>query len=434
MAELSAGQRVRTDTGNEAEVISLIGEGGQGEVYKVRFRNREYALKWYYPRYLSKLRSADEFYNNLKDNILMGSPSEDFLWPLDIAQRRNGSFGYIMDLRPGNFKDFKLFLLAKAKFASLEAKINAALNIIRGFRALHTRGFSYQDLNDGNFFIDPQNGEVLICDNDNVAPFGKNLGVGGKMRYMAPEIVTGRKLPDAETDKFSLAVVLFYLFFSNHPLEGARTMCPCMTDGLEKRYYGREPVFILDPNDESNRPVRGIHKNVIDLWQVFPEFVRDAFVKAFGKEAMTGEDITNRVIEKEWQGIFTRLRDITARCDCGGETFFDLDRDESVCIACDRTLPRPPVLKIQNHRIALRPNKRICKSQVIPDNDEFNALVGQVVRSREDPNLWGLRNEGGDPWDAHSASGDRRTIGRGCVVPARMGFRINFGSSAGEIL
>ena len=28
---------------------------------------------------------------------------------------------------------------------------------------------SYQDLNDGNFFIDPQTGKVLICDNDNVA-------------------------------------------------------------------------------------------------------------------------------------------------------------------------------------------------------------------------------------------------------------------------
>ena len=32
-----------------------------------------------------------------------------------------------------------------------------------------TGGYSYQDLNDGNFFINPQSGDVLICDNDNVA-------------------------------------------------------------------------------------------------------------------------------------------------------------------------------------------------------------------------------------------------------------------------
>jgi DNA-binding helix-hairpin-helix protein with protein kinase domain len=40
--------------------------------------------------------------------------------------------------------------------------VNAALNITAGFRALHNKGYSYQDLNDGNFFINPQNGNVLI--------------------------------------------------------------------------------------------------------------------------------------------------------------------------------------------------------------------------------------------------------------------------------
>ena len=61
---------------------------------------------------------------------------------------------------------------------------------------------SYQDLNDGNFFIDVSNGDILICDNDNVTPDGmKNAGnIGGKPGYMAPEIVCGKSHPNSLTD------------------------------------------------------------------------------------------------------------------------------------------------------------------------------------------------------------------------------------------
>ena len=77
-----------------------------------------------------------------------------------------------MELRPPEYKDFSLFLLAKVHFANIEALINTALCITNGFRELHNRGYSYQDLNDGNFFVNPKTGDVLICDNDNVAPYG----------------------------------------------------------------------------------------------------------------------------------------------------------------------------------------------------------------------------------------------------------------------
>ena len=37
---------------------------------------------------------------------------------------------------------------------------------------------------------------------------------------MAPEIVRGEAAPNAQTDLFSLAVLLFYMFVNHHPLEG----------------------------------------------------------------------------------------------------------------------------------------------------------------------------------------------------------------------
>ncbi|GHT94654.1 hypothetical protein FACS1894141_1740 [Spirochaetia bacterium] len=84
--------------------------------------------------------------------------------------------------------------------------VNATLWITEGFRELHRKGYRCQDLNDGNFFIKAQNGDVLICDNDNVSEYGKNSGIAGKARYMAPEVVLGKGQPGIKTDGFSLGV------------------------------------------------------------------------------------------------------------------------------------------------------------------------------------------------------------------------------------
>ena len=99
---------------------------------------------------------------------------------------------------------FSEFLLNQARFDSYEVMISAALNIVESFRLLHSLGFSYQDVNEGSFFINPGDGDVLICDNDNVAPNLVNLGVRGMPRYMAPEVVIDATRPNTQTDRFHL--------------------------------------------------------------------------------------------------------------------------------------------------------------------------------------------------------------------------------------
>jgi len=68
----------------------------------------------------------------------------------DITEHDGEAFGYIMDLRPHDYKDFSRFLIGREGFASINAMVNAALNITAGFRALHNKGYSYQDLNEGS--------------------------------------------------------------------------------------------------------------------------------------------------------------------------------------------------------------------------------------------------------------------------------------------
>lgn len=425
MKEFQKGQRIKTVSGGELEVVQKLGEGGQGVVYKVNYNGKSLALKWYFG---NKLNNADKFYRNIQNNIKQGAPTNAFLWPLEITEYFEGSFGYLMELRPSEYKDFSLFLLAKVHFANIEALINTALCITNGFRELHNRGYSYQDLNDGNFFVNPKTGDVLICDNDNVAPYGENLGIAGKCRYMAPEVVMGQKRPDSHTDRFSLAVVLYMLLFLNHPLEGKRTMCPCLTEELERKFYGSDPVFVWDPTNDANRPVRGVHTNEIKLWPLYPAFVRKTFEKAFSHEVMVGNDTTHRVIEKEWQEVFTTLRDLTIKCSCGSETFIDPSQQSCKCISCGKSIERPPILKVKKYHAALTPGKKLYACHVQYDSDDFKEAKGEVISSRNNPSLLGLRNDSSNIWEAILPNGASKGYPNGQVIKLGKGIKINFGN------
>lgn len=433
MKEFQKGQRIKTASGGELEVIQKLGEGGQGIVYKVNYKGKQLALKWYFG---NKLNNADKFYRNIQNNIKQGAPTRAFLWPLEITEYFEGSFGYLMELRPSEYKDFSLFLLAKVHFASIDAIINTALCITNGFRELHNRGYSYQDLNDGNFFVNPKTGDVLICDNDNVAPYGENLGIAGKCRYMAPEVVMGKKRPDSHTDRFSLAVVLYMLLFLNHPLEGKRTnMSPCLTEELERKFYGSDPVFVWDSANDINRPVRGVHANEIKLWPLYPEFVRKTFEKAFSHEVMVGGDTTHRVIEKEWQEVFTTLRDLTVKCSCGSETFIDPSKQTCRCINCGKSLERPPILKVKKYQAALVPGKKLYACHVQYDSDDFKAARGEIIASRNNPSVLGLRNDSSATWEAILPNGMAKGYPAGQVIKIGKGMKINFGNgNVAEVL
>ena len=84
----------------EVTIQELLGSGGQGEVYKVSYQNKNYALKWYFPD-----SATVEQKKIINDLIAKKSPNETFLWPLYLIESSDySSFGYIMDLRAKNYK------------------------------------------------------------------------------------------------------------------------------------------------------------------------------------------------------------------------------------------------------------------------------------------------------------------------------------------
>jgi len=330
MIDLKKGYTIETKNFKKVVVEEKIGEGGQGAVYKVNYDGKTKALKWYSGR---KFKSPQKFYANLEKIIKLGKPANTFLWPEDITKHDGTAFGYIMELRPPEYKDFIKILLGKEVFSSTAALVNAAIQITEGFRELHLKGYSYQDLNDGNFFINPVNGNILICDNDNVSEFGKSSGIAGKVRYMAPEIISKNSQPDKYTDRFSLSVVLYLLLTNNHPFEGKAGSPVCMDARHEKKIFVENPVFVWDPDDSSNRPVHDRHTGSIIRWKLLPEYIQDLFIKTFSKDAILIEP-SSRIMEKDWLDNFNRMKSEIYMCPCGEEYFLDPEK-KNPCPECN---------------------------------------------------------------------------------------------------
>lgn len=410
MTELSKNSTIALVGGGTATIVKELGRGGQGIVYLVEVCGEKKALKWY-------LNAPDDnFYRNLEHNIASGAPSDAFLWPEYLTEKQQGSYGYIMKLRPQNYYEFGNFLLAKVSFKSFTAMLSAAMKICDGFMMLHRFGYSYQDLNDGNFFIDPQTGDVLICDNDNVMPQGEKSGIMGKARYMAPEIVAGG-IPDKYSDRFSLSVILFMLFYANHPFEGAKVVaCPCMTESFEKRFYGSEALFIYDPIDKSNLPVRGIHQNVIRRWPVFPQLLRDTFIEEFSKEKL--QNPSSRMIEQNWKKIISTVRDSLVVCrHCAEETFVNISNTTDKCMNCGKDVDLSKRLVINNRSLPL-----INKTAIYIDED--NTPDGVVTTDSNGFML--IKNVSTETWTVETPSGKIKTVAPNEILPVKEGLKITF--------
>lgn len=427
---LKNGTILISDSGNQYIVQKLLGAGGQGEVYDVECGSRHYALKWYYKH------TATTAQKNILENLIAkGKPDESFLWPEDLIYKGAGqSFGYIMALRPKNYKSIVDLMKRKAE-PSFYHLCRTAYNLTRGYQRLHSMGYSYRDISFGNLFFEPDTGNVLICDNDNVSVNGADdSSVYGTPRFMAPEIVVGKAKPSRNTDLFSLAVLLFYMFMLNHPLEGKlEANIRCMDIHAMNQLYGTHPVFIFDPNDKSNRPVKGYQDNALIYWDLYPQNLRDLFTQAF----TVGIQAPNRrVTENKWLDTFANMMNGVMHCpSCGAEVFYDEKKEEQkvahTCWNCGVTVPVPAKIAIGKQKIVLMSDSKLYRHQIYGDYD-MNTVVGSVVQNPKNPNLWGIRNEDQVNWTYIKADGSQLPVAIGRSAGVAKGVKIDFGQSVGE--
>lgn len=428
--QLEAGTVLLSESSVPYRVISLLGAGGQGEVYEVESGGIHYALKWYF-RHMATLEQREILCNLVRK----GAPDDSFLWPQDLVFKGEGqAFGYVMPLRPRGYKNIVDMMKRRAE-PSFAVVCRAAFNLAKGYQNLHAAGFSYRDISFGNMFFDPDNGKVLICDNDNVSANGsEGCSVYGTPRFMAPEIVVGQAKPSRNTDMFSLAVLLFYMFMMGHPLEGKKEAdIRCMDIHAMNRLYGSDPLFIFDPENSANRPVRGYQDNPLIYWELYPQELRELFVQSF-TEGLRKPN--RRVTEKQWMDCCANLISGIIPCSqCGAEIFYDSAKAangaEHLCWSCQSVATLPVVLQIGKCRLAMSPGAKAYAHHLYGTYD-MDTVVGSVVQNPKNPALWGVRNETQDNWTYIKSDGQQIAVAPGRSASIARGMKIAFGPCEGE--
>jgi DNA-binding helix-hairpin-helix protein with protein kinase domain len=413
-----------------------VNKGGQAEIYRVATKDGYFAVKLYSPE---ALRVDPTLRQRLDVAIRNGAPDNDpdFIWPFDlIALNGSPNFsGYIMPWIPERYRDVSE-LMRNQVSPSSRVLATVGMNLALKLQKLHQDGLCYTDLNFGNAKCNFDTGDVVVLDNDNVTTNGVPAAVQCPPNFRAPEVFRGETAPNIQTDLYSLAILLFYILMIHHPLIGKRDLQTGYSEEGQRDLYGDHPVFIFDPQDDSNRPDPKVHPNAIASWPVYPQFLRNMFTKAF----TTGlHDPYARVTETEWSRAFCRLRDSILTCSqCGAENFYDVDYLQTSkgvaapCWYCNQPLLLPPRLRMGREVssvIVLDPKVQLFPHHVNGNKFDFSRPIAEVGTTQS----LSLTNLSRSTWIVETAGDGRFEVAQGASVRLKNGTKIHFGKVEGEV-
>ena len=183
LALLSPGSRLQTIYSRKPVIVGdMLGGGGQGQVFRVQLEDSFFALKWYTPHYLS---IDPTLRDRLEKSIEVGPPNNQFWWPFElVADMRATTFGYLMPLREPGFETLVDYMRGRVD-ANFPTMILTSFHLADSFLRLHAKGLCYKDISFGNVFFHPRNGDVRICDIDNVDVNGRPGAIMGTPGFMA---------------------------------------------------------------------------------------------------------------------------------------------------------------------------------------------------------------------------------------------------------
>ncbi|WP_217596438.1 hypothetical protein [Cohnella sp. GbtcB17] len=441
---LQIGQTVRAEIANElVTVLKKLGEGGQGAVYLVESKSYgRKALKWYNLNQSTPYQKKS-IMELIQHGIPDGEAGRRFIWPIElVTSNSSNQFGYLMDLiDTSRFAELGEVWSRIKPAPSMRTMCVISKRAAESYRSLHLDGFCYRDISKGNMMFDTQNGDVLICDNDNV---GVNLQsesqVWGTLEYMAPELILEKAPPSTRTDLHSLAVLLFQLWVWHHPFHGQMEYRIRSWDlPAKKQIYGEDPVFIFDLNDRRNElPNDPEYVTPQRRWDCLPLNLKEMFTRAF---TVGLHSPNQRVTEGEWKRLFAELEDCIVSCPHDrAENFWYEGAVSLHCWYCTREISSPPKLLIHNSAgrkfIVLNNDTIVLNHHFNPSADPGSAeqLVAKIVQNPNNPGVWGLRNLTDRPWIAEHGQEAPKEVPPQKAIPLVAGLKIEFSPSVkGEI-
>ena len=385
--DFAKGTVLYTQEEETVTVLTILYAEAHRKVYLVQWRKKEFLLRWYDRTEATGER--EEQHEALVRRIGKNPDAQLLLWPMAIVTEKGKwkegqAFGELIERLPADYYEMYDFLRAdgdprQKRFPSLHVMIRAGMNLVAAVRRLHLRGMCFMDLNPTNVAIRPSDGDILLKDWENICVEGEPCTVNGMRGYMAPEIVRSgfQVTPNIQTDQFSLAVVLFRLFYIDHPMEGKIwEKFPLITDAAEDELYCIHPIYNMSSRDNRNRPNETYAPNVMRRMAMLPEILMEGFENTFVNGI---ENINGRTSENRWLQILSQARDQLVFLDPQGKD------DRVVRFDRKETIPRGRLrltLNKGSHEIALYPLQSIFKDVVSGNREEYAQRIGRVASSK----------------------------------------------------
>ena len=218
-APLNAGTRL-----GPYEVVSPLGAGGMGEVYRARDTrlDRDVAIK-ILPAALAS--DPDRVARLDREAKLLASLNHPRIAAIHSLEHFGDQRALVMELVEGDTLDARLM---PGRGLELDEALDVAWQIAEGLEAAHAKGIIHRDLKPANIKVDP-NGRVKLLDFGLAKAFGADSGaiganpsmsptlapaatasglILGTAAYMSPEQARGRPV-DARTDIWAFGCVLY---------------------------------------------------------------------------------------------------------------------------------------------------------------------------------------------------------------------------------
>ncbi len=199
------------------KILSKIGEGGMGVVYKAEDTKlrRTVALKFLPPELMRDNEAKERFVQEAQAAAALDHPNICTIY--EINESEGHTYISMAHIKGQSLKE---------KIASGPVKIEEALDIAihtaEGLKEAHEKGIVHRDIKPANIML-TEKGQVKIMD------FGlaklswgvdltKTATIMGTVAYMSPEQASGEKI-DHRTDIWSLGCVLYEMLAGHRPFK-----------------------------------------------------------------------------------------------------------------------------------------------------------------------------------------------------------------------
>lgn len=206
-------------------MIRKIGSGGSAEVYLAvqQNLNRRVALKLVQGTLASDSRFGERF---KREGRIIAQLNHPHIIPVYDIGEYNGQYYMAMEYLSGGD------LRSQAEQLTLNDLLEVILQVTRGLKAAHDRGFVHRDIKPANILFRSQKQAVLT--DFGIARQAESLthmtvtgAMLGTPAYMSPEQISGRTL-DGRADLYSLGITLFEMLTGYLPYRGESMMSVAM--------------------------------------------------------------------------------------------------------------------------------------------------------------------------------------------------------------